>query len=105
MDDFRNELPGAGGIIRRPNIGMVALNDRRVITVSRNSELGRLVMSRPDHSKQALVLSDAVDNPRRVEDLVSAMPVYNSEQPTRESQTGIHSYSELTWANMNSSTS
>lgn len=84
---------------------MIALNNRRVVTVSRHSELGRFVMSRPDHSKQALVLSDAVDDPRRVEDLVSAMPAYNSEQPTRESQTGIHSYSELTWANMNSSTS
>lgn len=105
MDDFWNELPGASGIIRRPNIGMIALNDRRVVTVSRNGEIRRGLVSRPDHFKQALVLIDAIDGPSRVEDLVSAMPVHNSEQPTHESQTGIHSYSELTWANMNSSTS
>jgi hypothetical protein len=85
MDDFWNELPGAGRIIRRPNVGVVALNDRSVITVSRNSKVRRGLVSRPDHFKQALVLRDAIDGPRRVEDLVSAVPGYNSEQPTRES--------------------
>lgn len=62
-------------MFRSPEVGRLALKYSSIVTISRDSKVGRLLVSVSDHLKQAFVFLNAIDCPAGIEDLMPAMPI------------------------------
>ncbi len=70
--ELRVASPAAVGV-GKPPVGHAALEDRGIVRVRDDGALGARRVGLADHPEERLILRRAVDDPRRVEDLVPAV--------------------------------